>query len=130
MFVLRTSRFTAPVKFTLFAPHIKLAHKICALAIKALVKFTLFARRRFVSQTRPRRLLANPLKFKRIRFQRLARVKFVNLILPKPPFQLGFVGTGRIGVVANHAVNVEDAPVAAAPERLCAFKHLVGIRAF
>ena len=129
MFVLRTSRFTAPVKFTLFAPHIKLAHKICALAIKALVKFTLFARRRFVSQTRPRRLLANPLKFKRIRFQRLARVKFENLILPKPPFQLGFVGTGRICVVANHVVNIEDALVAAAPKGLCVLKHLVRIRA-
>ena len=60
-------------------------------------------------------MLVNPIKFKRIRFQRLARVKFVNLILPKPPFQLGFVGTGRIGVVAYHAINVEDA--SAAPER-------------
>ncbi len=63
-------------------------------------------------QTQPRRSLVNPLKFKR-----LVRVKFVNLILPKPPFQLGFVGTGRAGVVANHAVNVEDAPVAAASKR-------------
>ena len=77
----------------------------------------------------PLRLLVNSIKFKRIRFQRLARVKFVNLILPKPPFQLGFVGTGSVCVVANHAVNVEDAPVAAASERLCAFKHLVRIRA-
>ena len=63
-------------------------------------------------QMQPRRLLANPLKFKW-----LARVKFENLVLPNPPFQLGFVGTGRAGVVANHAVNVEDAPVAAASER-------------
>ena len=68
MFVLRTSRYAAPVKFTLFAPPVKLALKIYAITIKALVKFTLFALRRFVSQTRPRRLLANPLKFKRIRF--------------------------------------------------------------
>lgn len=75
-------------------------------------------------QMQPRRSLVNPLKFKR-----LARVKFVNLILPKPPFQFGFVRTGRICVVANHAVNVEDAPVAAASERLCAFIHLVRIRA-
>ena len=75
-------------------------------------------------QMQPRRSLVNPLKFKR-----LARLKFVNLILPKPPFQLGSVGTGRAGVIANHAVNVEDAPVAAASERLCAFKHLVRIRA-
>ncbi len=67
-------------------------------------------------QMQPRRSLVNPFKFKR-----LARVKFVNLILPKPPFQLGFVGTGRAGVITNHAVNVEDAPVAAASERLCAF---------
>ena len=74
-------------------------------------------------QIQPYRSLVNPLKFKR-----LARVKFENLILPKPPFQLGFVGTGHICVVANHAVNVEDAPVAAAPEGLCAFKHLVRIR--
>ncbi len=75
-------------------------------------------------QTQPRRSLANPLKFKR-----LARVKFVNLVLPKPLFQLGSVGTGRAGVITNHAVNVEDAPVAAASECLCAFKHLVRIRA-
>ena len=26
-----------------------------------------------------------------------------KLVLPKPPFQLGFVGTGRICVVTNHA---------------------------
>mgnify|MGYP001643242197 CR=1 FL=1 len=63
-------------------------------------------------QIQPLRSLVNPLKFKR-----LARVKFVNLILPKPPFQLGFVGTGRICVVADHAINVEDTPVAAASER-------------
>ena len=76
-------------------------------------------------QMQPRRSLVNPLKFKR-----LARLKFVNLILPKPPFQLGSVGTGRAGVIANHAVNVEDAPVAAASERLCAFKHLLGSAPF
>ena len=43
MFVLCTSRYAAPVKFTFFAPHIKLALKIYAVAIKALVKFTFFA---------------------------------------------------------------------------------------
>ena len=101
MFVLRTSRYAAPVKFTLFALHIKLALKIYAVAIKVLVKFTLFTRRYFVPQIQPRRLLANSIKFKRIRFQRPARVKFENLILPKPPFQLGFVGTRRICVVAG-----------------------------
>ncbi len=79
----------------------KLALKIYAVAIKALVKFTLFTRHYFVPQIQPRRLLANSIKFKWIRFQRLALVKFVNLILPKPPFQLGFVGMGRIGVVAG-----------------------------
>ena len=118
MFVLCASRYAAPAKFTLFASLYrivlaKLALKIYAVAIKALVKFTLFTRRYFVPQIQPRRLLANSIKFKR-----LARVKFVNLILPKPPFQLGFVGTGRICVVANHTVNVEDA--SAASERLCA----------
>ena len=55
MFVLRTSRYAAPVKFTLFASLycivlVKLAHKICAVAIKALVKFTLFTRCYFVPQ--------------------------------------------------------------------------------
>ena len=63
-------------------------------------------------------------------YKRLARVKFVNLVLPKLPFKLGFVGTGRAGVITNHAVNVEDAPVAAASERLCAFKHLLGSAPF
>ena len=101
MFVLCASRYAAPIKFTLFASlyhivFVKLAHKICAVAIKALVKFAFFMRRYFVLQIQPRRLLVNPLKFKR-----LARVKFVNLILPKPPFQLGLVGTGRAGVVAG-----------------------------
>ena len=67
-------------------------------------------------QMQPRRSLVNPFKFKR-----LARVKFVNLVLPKPPFKLGFVRTRSVCVVANHAVNVEDVPVAAASERLCAF---------
>ena len=81
MFVLCTSRYAAPVKFTPFASlyHIvlaKLAHKICAVAIKALVKFTLFTRHYFVPQIQPRRLLANSIKFKWIRFQRLALVKF------------------------------------------------------
>ena len=99
MFALCASRYAAPVKFTLF----------CA---------TRNLYRRFVPQMQPRRSLVNPLKFKW-----LARVKFVNLVLPKPPFQLGFVGTGRAGVVANHAVNVEDA--SAASERLCAFIRLV-----
>ncbi len=73
-------------------------------------------------QIQPYRSLVNPLKFKR-----LARVKFENLILPKPPFQLGFVGTGRVCVVTNHAVNIEDA--SAAPKRLYAFIRLVRIRA-
>ena len=41
MFVLCTSRSAAPVKFTLFVSHVKFAHKIYAVAIKALVKFTL-----------------------------------------------------------------------------------------
>ena len=72
MFVLCTSRYAAPVKFTLFVSHVKLALKIYAVTIKALVKFTLFTRRYFVPQMQPRRSLVNPLKFKRIRFQRLA----------------------------------------------------------
>ena len=66
MFALCASRYAAPVKFTLFAPHIKLAHKICAVAIKMLVKFTLFTRRYFVLQIQPYRSLVNPLKFKRL----------------------------------------------------------------
>ena len=69
MFVLCTSRYVTPVKFTLFVSlHrivlAKLAFKIYAVIIKALVKFTLFARRRFVPQIQPRRLLANQIKFK------------------------------------------------------------------
>ena len=50
MFVLRTSRYVAPIKFTLFALLVKLVLKIYAVAIKALVKFTLFTRRYFVPQ--------------------------------------------------------------------------------
>ena len=46
MFVLCTSRYAAPVKFTLFVSlhrivFVELALKICAVIIKALVKFTL-----------------------------------------------------------------------------------------
>ena len=55
MFALCTSRSAAPVKFTLFVSlhrivFVELAHKIYAITIKALVKFTLFARRYFVPQ--------------------------------------------------------------------------------
>ena len=78
MFVLRTSRYVTPVKFTLFAPHVKLAHKICA--VHALANLH-FREAQFRTANTARRSLANPLKFKRP-----ARVKFGNLILPKPPF--------------------------------------------
>lgn len=98
---------------------VKLAHKICT--VHALTSLH-FREASFRAANAAAQIPANSIKFKQ-----LARVKFVNLILPKPPFKLGFVRTGSVCVVAYHAVNVEDA--SAASERLCALKHLVRIRA-
>ena len=75
-------------------------------------------------QIQPRRLLANPLKFKR-----LARVKFKIQSFQNHHFSLAFVWAGCAGVVAGLG-NVEDASVAAASERLCAFIHLLGSAPF
>ena len=98
MFVLCTIRYAAPVKFTLFVSLYrivlaKLAHKICAVHALASLHFR---EAPFRAANTARRSLANPLKFKR-----LARVKFVNLVLSKLPFQLGSVGTGSVCVVAG-----------------------------
>ena len=61
MFVLCASRYVTPVKFTLFAPHVKLAHKKFVPFMHLLTCTS--ARRRFVPQIQPRRSLANPFKF-------------------------------------------------------------------
>ena len=86
MFVLCTSSYAAPAKFTLFVSlHrivlAKLAHKIYARSLRLLAYSLYFREAPFRAANTAHRSLANPLKFKR-----LARVKFVNLVLPKPPF--------------------------------------------